>query len=122
MMSCVYASKNIIATLNNNTSNTLVHVAQVTMVSIILVVHLQQKWQSSFDEDDELYQWHLYHEPIAVDQFVLKHEVFCIIKKDSTVAITNVNKNIYKVLTVMVFSSLPVTVLKQYNTQSSPIQ
>jgi len=37
---------------------------QVTMASIILAEHLQQKWKLSFDEDDELYQWHLFHEPV----------------------------------------------------------
>ena len=70
MMSCVYLSKNImhIRTLNNNMGDTLVYmyVTQVTMASITSVVHLQQKWQSSFDEDDELYQWHPSHEPIEV--------------------------------------------------------
>ena len=36
------------------------------MASIASVVHLQQKWQSSFDGDGELYRWHLFHEPIEV--------------------------------------------------------
>ena len=58
MKSCVYPTYIKIT----NMSYTLV--CKVTMASITSVVHLQQKWQSSFDEDDELYQWHPFHEPI----------------------------------------------------------
>ena len=39
-------------------------VDEVTMVSIILVEHLQQKMQSGFGGDDEQFRWHLFHEPV----------------------------------------------------------
>ena len=39
-------------------------VDEVTMASIILVEHLQQKMKSSFGGDDEQSRWHLFHEPV----------------------------------------------------------
>ena len=39
-------------------------VDEVTMASIILVRHLQQKMKSSFGGDDEQSRWHLFQEPV----------------------------------------------------------